>query len=163
METTTRRSESGCWHHFDVFGRDGSSQSRAFIQFIYHLYDNFFYLVRGNAKWWYDNNFFESSARAIGEKLNVDGPENAVSHFIDCNCLETERVGGGPAKCSAVGSPHPTCILQFWLSLLAQKWPDPVEGECSMSTSYPYMHRWMLLQLSVVYICIYSFIQVYHS
>jgi hypothetical protein len=54
--------------------------------------------VRENAKWWYDNNFFESSARAIGEKLNLDGPENAVSHFVDCNCLETERVGGGPAE-----------------------------------------------------------------
>lgn len=40
------------------------------------------------------------SAKAIGEKLGLDdeGMTNLVSHFIDCNCLETERVGGGPAE-----------------------------------------------------------------
>lgn len=50
-------------------------------------------------QWWYDNNFFEVSAQAIGEKLEIGGNStNLVSHFIDCNCLETERVGGGPAE-----------------------------------------------------------------
>jgi hypothetical protein len=81
-----------------VFGRDGSSQSRAFKLFINHMYDNFKHLVRDNVRWWYENNFFATSAQAIGEKLRIVDRQNVISHFIDCNCLETERVGGGPAE-----------------------------------------------------------------
>jgi hypothetical protein len=80
-----------------VFGRDGSSQSRAFKFFIVHIHEKFLYLVRDNVTWWYECNFFATSAKAIGEKLGM-GTENLVSHFIDCNCLETERVGGGPTE-----------------------------------------------------------------
>lgn len=87
----------------NVFGRDGSSQSRAFLYFINHMVDKFVHLVQGNMKWWYDNGFFQSSASAIGSKLELE-TENLVSHFIDCNCLETERVGGGPSESGANAS-----------------------------------------------------------
>jgi hypothetical protein len=85
----------------NVFGRDGSSQSRAFSYFINHMCDKFTYLVQGNMQWWYDNNYFELSAKAIGAKLNLENHHNLVSHFIDCNCMETDRVGGGPAEAGA--------------------------------------------------------------
>jgi hypothetical protein len=84
----------------NVFGRDASSQSRAFSYFIEHMYDTFLHIVRGNMKWWYNNGFFASSAKAIGAKLDLE-VGNLVSHFIDCNCLETERVGGGSAEAGA--------------------------------------------------------------
>ena len=43
--------------------------------------------------------FFSKSASAIGEKLRLGNlGMNLISHFIDCNCLPTERVGGGPAE-----------------------------------------------------------------
>jgi hypothetical protein len=41
----------------NVFGRDGSSQSRALLFFINHMFDNFAKLIQGNVQWWYDNNF----------------------------------------------------------------------------------------------------------
>lgn len=84
-----------------VFGRDASSQSRAFSFFINHMYENFRHLVMGNTRWWYENGFFASSAEAIGVKLQLPNVHNVVSHFIDCNCLETQRVGGGPAESGA--------------------------------------------------------------
>ena len=81
------------------FGRDWSAQSRAFTYFIEHLYDNFKHLVLDNLPWWYRNGFFASSAEAIGKKMNLgDDHKNMIAHFIDCNCLETCRVGGGPAE-----------------------------------------------------------------
>lgn len=87
-----------------VFGRDMSSQSRAFSLFIRKMYHFHSHLVLDNIQWWYENGFFERSARAIGEKMccEIDnGGMNLVSHFIDCNCLETERVGGGPLDAGA--------------------------------------------------------------
>lgn len=52
-----------------------------------------------NLHWWYRNGFFESSAEAIGQKMGIeDENKNMIAHFIDCNCLETCRVGGGPAE-----------------------------------------------------------------
>jgi len=48
-----------------------------------------------NLHWW----IFESSAEAIGLKMGTeDEDKNMIAHFIDCNCLETCRVGGGPAE-----------------------------------------------------------------
>ncbi len=82
----------------NVFGRSYQTQGRAFKFFINYLVDNYSHLLRDNLNWWYENGLFEASARAIGEKLRMDGRENLVSHFIDCNCRETERVGGGPAE-----------------------------------------------------------------
>lgn len=83
----------------NVFGRDWSAQSRAFKYFINHMFDNFQHLVTNNLHWWYRNGFFASSADAIGRKMGLDEEDkNMIAHFIDCNCLETCRVGGGPAE-----------------------------------------------------------------
>ena len=84
----------------NVFGGDTATQSRALHYFINSMEERFNHLVTDNLEWWYANGFFERSAMAIGEKLDPDNEQgmNMVSHFIDCNCLETERVGGGPAE-----------------------------------------------------------------
>lgn len=79
----------------NVFGRDWSAQSRAFKYFINHMYQNFKHLVNDNLQWWYRNGFFAASAEAIERKIGVDDHKNMIAHFIDCNCLETSRVGGG--------------------------------------------------------------------
>jgi hypothetical protein len=82
-----------------VFGRDWSAQARAFKYFIEHMYNNFKHLVMDNLQWWYRNGFFASSAEAIGRKMELgDEHKNMIAHFIDCNCLEICRVGGGPAE-----------------------------------------------------------------
>jgi len=83
----------------NVFGRDWSAQSRAFTYFVTHIYETFKHLLTDNLHWWYRNGFFESSADAIGKKMGIDAEDkNMIAHFIDCNCLETCRVGGGPAE-----------------------------------------------------------------
>ena len=88
----------------NVFGRDWSAQSRAFKYFINHIYQNFKHLVNDNLQWWCRNGFFAASAEAIERKIGVDDHRNMIAHFIDCNCLETSRVGGGPAEdgCNSV-------------------------------------------------------------
>jgi len=83
----------------NVFGRDFSAQSRALCWFIRHMYNTFKDLVYDNLRWWKTNGFFEKSALAIGMKMNLDRNErNLVAHMIDCNCLETSVVGGGPTE-----------------------------------------------------------------
>lgn len=83
----------------NVFGREFSAQSRAFKYFINHIYSTFEHLVHDNLDWWYRNGFFASSAEAIGHKINIPSDiKNLVAHFIDCNCLPTSVVGGGPAE-----------------------------------------------------------------
>ena len=85
----------------NVFGGDQPLQSRATTWFINFIYETHVHLLEDNVSWWFDNGFFAVSAQAIGEKLNLGDDavgKNMVSHFIDCNCLETERVGGGPAE-----------------------------------------------------------------
>ena len=77
-----------------VFGGEQSLQSRASNYFITHVYDTFQHLVHDNLGWWHRNGFFETSANAIGNKLGIVG--NLVAVFIDCNCLPTSVVGGGP-------------------------------------------------------------------
>ena len=68
------------------------------------------------------NGVFESSAEAKGQKMGIeDEYKNMIAHFIDCNCLETCRVGGGPAEdgCITSFALHPllknvhivTCIV----------------------------------------------------
>ena len=84
-----------------IFGREGTTQSRAFKAFINHIYDNFQHLLRDNLSWWKRNRFFRLSAEAIQNKVGnveVDIGNCSVAHFIDCNCLETSVVGGGPAE-----------------------------------------------------------------
>jgi hypothetical protein len=79
----------------NVFGGVGSDQSLAYGWFTDHIFDNFKHLVQDNLEWWYLNGFFRKSAQAISRKLNI---QTAVAHFIDCNCLPTCVVGGGPAE-----------------------------------------------------------------
>ena len=88
----------------NFFGRDFSCQVRAFSYFIDHIYNNFHHLVHNNLQWWYRNGFWEKSAAAIERKMSQRYPTeelNVVSHFIDCNCLETTVPGGGPAESGA--------------------------------------------------------------
>ncbi|KAJ1395148.1 hypothetical protein B484DRAFT_407667 [Ochromonadaceae sp. CCMP2298] len=79
----------------NVFGGVGSDQSLAYGWFTDHIFDNFKHLVQDNLEWWYLNGFFRKSAQAISQKLNI---QTAVAHIIDCNCLPTCVVGGGPAE-----------------------------------------------------------------
>jgi len=81
----------------NVFGRHYSDQSRALNWFINHIYDRFHHLVHDNLLWWLNSGYIEKSATAIGEHLNLpNGVRNLFAFFIDCNCLETSRPGGGP-------------------------------------------------------------------
>jgi len=85
-----------------IFGREQSQQSRAFKYFVDHIFNNFLFLVRDNLSWWFDNGYFHESNRAIKAKLEALGlqfnndDECDVCTFLDCNCMETGRVGGGP-------------------------------------------------------------------
>ena len=86
----------------NVFGRDQSYQSRAFTYFIDHIYYKFLDLLTDNLQWWYESGFLEQSRAAIQSKLASLGftfsedELNTIFAFIDCNCMETCRVGGGP-------------------------------------------------------------------
>ena len=53
-----------------------------------------------NLEWWYRNGFFTVSADAIASKMQLRSSysKKRVGHFIDCNCLPTSVVGGGPAE-----------------------------------------------------------------
>lgn len=79
-----------------VFGREGSSQCRAFSYFINHIYDNFHHLVHDNLAWYFRNGLAKQSAVAIGARSDI--PDNLVAFFIDCNCLQTSVCGGGPSE-----------------------------------------------------------------
>jgi hypothetical protein len=80
----------------NIFGREQSSQCRAFSYFINHIYSHFHHLVHDNLDWYFRNGLAEASAAAIGAKIGI--PDNLVSVFIDCNCLPTSVCGGGPAE-----------------------------------------------------------------
>ena len=93
----------------NVFGREWSSQSRAFTWFMDYMYCNFSHLIKTNVGWWHRNVFFENSRVAIFKRMasiitSSGKPELAeedvlgVSHFINCNCLPCSVVGGGPAE-----------------------------------------------------------------
>ena len=85
-----------------VFGRDQSQQFRAFGWFIEHVEEAFYDILSDNLEWFKREGFFEHSNRAITAKLAdlgvafTDDRPQVVAGFIDCNCLETCRVGGGP-------------------------------------------------------------------
>ena len=83
-----------------IFGRDFSVQSRSFTYFIDHLYSKCEQLMNNNLEWFLRNKFFEESAEAISSKLNLDC-QLFIAAFIDCNCMPTSRVGGGPAESGA--------------------------------------------------------------
>ena len=85
----------------NVFGREWSSQSRAFSWFMDYIY--------ANVSWWHRNGFFENSRAAIFRRISsvlkssgkpylAEEDALGVGHFIDCNCLPCSVVGGGPAE-----------------------------------------------------------------
>jgi hypothetical protein len=87
----------------NVFGRDFTQQSRAFKFCIDFLYEMFVDLLTDNLEWWFENGFIEESRRAITQKLAALGLiygnphlSQQIALFIDCNCMETSRVAGGP-------------------------------------------------------------------
>ena len=93
----------------NVFGREWTIQSRAFSWFINYVFGEFSRLVKDNLAWWHRNGFFEMSRVAIFSKMSsvllsagkddlLEEDGLGVSHFIDCNCLPTSVVGGGPAE-----------------------------------------------------------------
>jgi hypothetical protein len=84
----------------NVFGREQTAQSRCFKYFINHLYDTFYDLLYDNLQWWKDQGFIAESSFALAAKLvslGLDG-DTDCAYFIDCNCLQTSRVGGGPRE-----------------------------------------------------------------
>jgi hypothetical protein len=84
----------------EKFGRHPSDQSRAFNYFINHIYNNFNHLVTNNLEWWEANGLLEWSAVVVEEKIGVRY-DKRITGFIDCNCLETNRPGGGPSEAGA--------------------------------------------------------------
>ena len=85
----------------NVFGREFTQQSRAFKFFVDHIYNNFHYLLCDNLQWWFDQGFIMESLEAINRKLvslGLNSNTRNVFGFIDCNCLETCRVLGGPSE-----------------------------------------------------------------
>ena len=50
-----------------------------------------------NLPWWFQNDLMERSAVAIDEKLGFRYADRFAA-FIDCNCLRTDRPGGGPQE-----------------------------------------------------------------
>jgi hypothetical protein len=80
----------------EIFGGPFTLQSRALTWFINHIYDSFHHLLHDNLNWWQRCGFFTKSAEAIGRKMGI--VNNMIAHFIDCNCLPTSHVGGGPAE-----------------------------------------------------------------
>ena len=84
----------------NVFGREQTSQSRAFKYFINHLYNTFRDLLQDNLEFWWRHGFIDESNTAIEAKLRQLGcvPTDNFFGFIDCNCLEMDRVGGGPRQ-----------------------------------------------------------------
>jgi len=68
----------------NVFGRECTTQSRAFNYFINYIYNNFRHVLTDNLEWFYRNKFFEESAAAIGNKISLTDVTNLVFAFISC-------------------------------------------------------------------------------
>jgi hypothetical protein len=96
-------------HCSQLFGGVGSDQSRAFTWFIDYIFKTFKHLVQDNLHWWYENDFFRRSADAIGRKMGSTS-QNLVAFFIDCNCMPTSVVGGGPAEEGANAARWDDCL-----------------------------------------------------
>jgi hypothetical protein len=65
----------------------------------------FHHLLTNNLGWWYRNGLMEYSRKAIYQKMTEASPGLSeitdtfgICCFIDCNCLETSRCGGGPTE-----------------------------------------------------------------
>jgi hypothetical protein len=88
----------------NVMGREFSAQSRAFTFFVEFMFDKFHHLVHDSLPWWFNNGIVQRSAEAIQEKMFEQGLSREAdicylpALFIDCNCLQGDVVGGGPAE-----------------------------------------------------------------
>ena len=80
----------------NVFGGQQPQQSMCFNFFTDFIHDNWKHLVQDNLNWWYKTGWFARSANYIRLKMGTDF--NNVAFFIDCNCLPTSVVGGGPTE-----------------------------------------------------------------
>jgi hypothetical protein len=54
-------------------------------------------VVTDNLQWWYNGGYMHQSRDAIREKFGGN-EQFGTFGFIDCNCLDTARSGGGPAE-----------------------------------------------------------------
>ncbi len=86
----------------NIFGREQSEQSQAWTYMVSHFY-RFNFLLHERLQWFEERGFLQESTDAIAAKLSevtenglVYEQEPEICGFIDCNCLETTRVGGGP-------------------------------------------------------------------
>ena len=52
-------------------------------------------VVTDNLQWWYNGGFMHQLRDAIREKFSGN-EQFGTFGFIDCNCLDTARSGGGP-------------------------------------------------------------------
>jgi hypothetical protein len=82
------------------FGRHYTDQSRVIKLFIAIMYKKYKKLVRKNLNWWIRTGFLENSAIAIERKAGVPihTEDKRYALFIDCNCQQTCRPGGGPTQ-----------------------------------------------------------------
>jgi hypothetical protein len=86
----------------NTFGRHYTDQCRAFDYFINHVYESFHHLIDNNLEWWFSSGLVEISAKLIESKMNLESNvPNYFAFFIDCNCMETSRPGGGPTEAGA--------------------------------------------------------------
>jgi len=72
--------------------------ARVFKSFIDNIYGHFVDRLSNNLDGWYENSFFHESNMQLRRSCLSLGLQGEVLEFgfIDCNCLETCRVGGGP-------------------------------------------------------------------
>ena len=89
----------------NVFGVDQPLQSKAWTAFIMYVYVTFGSLLTDRLPWFYKNGHLHRSAEAIQKKMDCTSGfnppaefKNKVACFIDCNCLSTSVVGGGPSE-----------------------------------------------------------------
>lgn len=53
--------------------------------------------MHDNLLWFFENGLIAQSAAAYGSKIDSN-LMNLVAFMIDCNCMSTDRPGGGPAE-----------------------------------------------------------------
>ena len=58
----------------NVFGREWSTQVRAFNYFIDHVYNNFHHLITNNLEWWWNSGLMEHSREAVWRRMITSSP-----------------------------------------------------------------------------------------
>ena len=83
------------YYAVEIFGKDQPTQSRALTWFIDHVFYTLSWVVTNNLDWWYESGLLHRSMEAIKAKCSGNDLFSTCA-FIDCNCLECSRPGGGP-------------------------------------------------------------------